>query len=95
VGGRGGERGRLTGADARLELPAVEQLLPVVGDGGPAARGGGVLPVGHLVLPQSRPLSLPLSLSLSLVLLPSQEENRAPLPRLRKTDGRAYPLGLK
>jgi hypothetical protein len=47
----GGGWGGLTGADARLELPAVEQLLAVVGDGGPSARGGGVLPVGHLVVP--------------------------------------------
>lgn len=48
--------GRLTGADARLELPAVEQLLPVLRHGGAAAGGGGVLPVGHLR--RSRALSL-------------------------------------
>jgi hypothetical protein len=49
-GRRGRGAGRLTGADARLELPAVEQLLAVVGYGGPSARGGGVLRIGHLVV---------------------------------------------
>lgn len=62
--------GRLTGADARLELPAVEQLLPVLRHGGAAAGGGGVLPVGHL----RRSRSLSLSLSLRRLLLLSQEE---------------------
>lgn len=46
----GGRRRRVTCADPRLQLAAVQELVAVLRDHGAPAGGGGVVGLGHILL---------------------------------------------
>jgi hypothetical protein len=77
--------------DPRLELPAVEHLLAVVGGHGAAARGGRVL--GYLRHPSPSSGDLTSAAAVEHGFLPSQEERA--LPELEPGEQQSLSFGQR